>query len=533
MKKTWQIKDLIDLEHFLGLKFGNQAGENVPDGMDFDRKAYLSFPDHGDEEDEKSYRKRLIRHWLDKRRELEKHDAKSPTVLPGEAFSEAMSITKLLVGIVAFVFGAGLTWSLLTYTGREPVNVFTCLWVLVVPQVLLLLALLLSILAHKMKITRSFQILYPLFSSVIRSITLKTTRFAGKKMNAERANRIRNTYSLLGKTTTVYGSVFFWPVFVTVQLFAVIFNLGVLGALFLKVAITDLAFGWQTTLQVAPESVHRFVEIVALPWSWLVSPPTAHPTLSQIAGSQMILKDGILHLATGDLVAWWPFIFLTVLFYGLMPRLLLVIVGYFKKHRALESLDFSHGACDRLIMRMKTPAIETQKAPYQPKAPEEKARLHVETDTIEPMDGHLVTTPAIVLVPAEILHQLEHAGLEKQLNDTLGMHPVAVIPTEMDARTDTGCLKKILSENQDKGFSLRIVIVQEAWQPPIKETISWIKALRTAGGGTAGMIIALIGKPDRETVFTVPATSDQTTWEHTINSLKDPYVRIEILGGGE
>lgn len=533
MKKTWQIKDLIDLEHFLGLKFGNQAGEKVPDGMDFDRKAYLSFPDPGDGEDETAYRKGIIRHWLDKRRELEQGDGKSPTILPGEAFSEAMHITKLLLGIIAFVFGAGLTWSLLSYTGREPVNVFTCLWVLVVPQVLLLLALLLSALAHKMKIMRSFQFLYPFFSSVIRRLVLKTTRFAGKKMDAERANRIRNTYSLLGKTNTVYGSVFFWPVFVTVQLFAVIFNLGVLGALFLKVAITDLAFGWQTTLQVAPESIHRFVEVVALPWSWFLSPPTAHPTLSQIAGSQMILKDGILHLATGDLVAWWPFIFLTVLFYGLIPRLLLVIAGYFKKHRALESLDFTHGTCDRLIMRMKTPAIDTQKAPYQPKEREEKENLHVKADTTDVVNGHLITTPAIVMIPAEISGQLIYAGLEKRLNETLGMHPTAVIPTEMDARTDSGDLKKILSENQDKGFSLRIVIVQEAWQPPIKETISWIKALRTAGGGTAGMIIALIGKPDRDTVFTLPAAVDQTTWEHTINGLKDPYVRIEILGGGE
>jgi hypothetical protein len=92
-------------------------------------------------------------------------------------------------------------------------------------------------------------------------------------------------------------------------------------------------------------------------------------------------------------------------------------------------------------------------------------------------------------------------------------------------------LRKALLENQDGSMSLRVVVLQEAWQPPIKETISWIKDLRAAAGGTLGMVIFLVGKPGRETFLTPPSEVDRKVWEQAVNTLKDPYLRIEALQG--
>ena len=527
MHRSWQIRDLIDLEYFLGRKFGDSTGETAPDDMDFDRQAYRSFPEQSVPADKPEQRRRLIRHWLEERRKYEKKGARIPPVLPGEAFSETMRIMRLLLAATAFVFGAGLTWGLLSYTGREPVNVFTCLWVLVAPQVILLLVLLLSSVFYQIRGSGSFKLVYPLLTAILHGMIQRVGRFAAKKMDAGRANRIREVYALLGKTRTVYGSVFFWPVFLLAQGFALFFNAGILGAMFLKVAITDLAFGWQTTLQVSQESVLRFVETVALPWSWLFSPPLAHPTLEQIAGSRMILKDGIFHLATVDLASWWPFIFLSVLFYGFLPRLLLAGAGYILKRRAIRAIGFTHGACDRLIMRMKTPRVETKSAPYQAKGAGETDGAPFENGLEKGKGGN---TPAIVLVPAEIYDQLKGARLDNALADKLGMHPAVVIPAEMDAVSDSRRLRDALLEKRDVGTSIRIVVFQEAWQPPIKENMAWIKALRAAAGGTGGMVIALVGEPGRDTVFTPPSTTDRKIWEQAVTLMKDPYVRTESIG---
>lgn len=528
MKNTWQIQDLIDLEYFLGQKFREPAGDKNEESRGFDRRAYLSFPGHGQQENDSSHRKRLIRHWLELRRQQEKQGGHDHVTLPGEAFSEAMSIIRLIMAITAFFSGAALTWSLLSYQGWEPVNVFTCLWVLVAPQVLLLLVLLFSSALYKMRIMKSFRLIYPMVTAIVYGTLRKIGRFTEKRIGAHKANRIRETYALLGKTKTVYGSVFFWPIFLLAQLFGIFFNSGILVVMLLKVAITDLAFGWQTTLQLAPETVLSFVQKVALPWSWMFSPPIAHPTLTQITGSQMFLKEGIFHLTTGDLVAWWPFIFLTVFFYAFLPRVLLAAAGFYLKRRAIESIDLNHGPVDRLVMLMKTPEVDMASQAYQKKVPPEKETVPADAAVESP---HAVLTPAIVLIPEEICGQFSDAQLEKKLNTKLGLRLSAVVAVKMDATKDIDHLRQAFAENHARKQSCRTVIVQEAWQPPIKETISWIKRLRSSTKDSPGMVIALVGKPDRTTFFTPPSDMDRMIWEQTINSLRDPYIRIESLGG--
>jgi hypothetical protein len=528
MKNEWQIKDLIDLEYFLGRKFKEPIEDKDADSKTFDRNVFLSLPAHDKRADNSIYRKKLIRHWLDKRREQEKQDRQNNVLLPGDAFSEIMGIIRLSTALIALFSGIGLTWTLLSYHGREPVNVFTCLWVLVAPQVLLLFVLLLSATLHKLRIINSFMSIYPMVTAIVQGMLKKISSIAKKRIDASKTNRIRETYGLLGKTRTVYGSVFFWPIFLLSQLFGIFFNIGILGGMFIKVAITDLAFGWQTTLQVAPQTVLRFVEIVALPWSWFFSPPVAHPTITQIIGSKMILKEGIFHLATGDLVAWWPFVFLTVFFYAFVPRLILAGAGYYLERRAIESIEFNHAACDRLMIQMKTPEVHTSSQPYQAKIDVEKSIPFNDADVQSPES---VLIPAIVLVPEEIFDQFSNAQLDKNLNDSLGMFAEAVISVEMNAKNDSVLLRQVFSEKQRKNVSFQTVLLQEAWQPPIKENISWIESLRAARKGSTGMVIALVGKPGHENVFTPPSDMDRMIWEQAINSLEDPYIRIESFGG--
>lgn len=532
MNDNWKIKDLIDLEYFIGRRYGDDDRDREPETLEFDRNVYLSFVEAQPPADEPRYRRRLIRHWLERRREYEKTGGREAVLLPGDIFSDTMRITRVLIAVVAIVFGAGLTWSLLTYTGRAPVNVFTCLWVLVVPQLLLLLFLAASAALSRMRVIESFRMVYPVLTAIMTGMLRRTGRFVEKRIDAGTATRIATTYALLGKTRTIYGSVFFWPVFLTAQMTGVFYNAGILSALFLKVAITDLAFGWQTTLQLSPESVLRFVETAAFPWSWLFSPPAAHPTLAQIAGSQMILKDGIFHLATGDLAAWWPFILLTIAFYGLLPRLLLSCAGLVMKYRAIGSIDFNHAACDRLVMRMMMPRVNTAGRRYRPGDPEKKGvKSASPAAAADEGENPPEKSNALVLIPMEIFAHATRNEIQTALADLLGIHPVEVIPVGMDAKEDSRRLREALPEKQEKYQSMRIVVVQEAWQPPIKENTKWIRELRAAAGGTAGMIIALIGKPGHETIFTSPSDGDRHNWEQAVNRLQDPYIRIESLGG--
>jgi len=516
MPIQWRIRDLLDLEFFLS---GNNP---LPDG--FDRDVYLAF---AETRSAPHSRRELIRYWLDRRRERETAGDRENT-LPGAVYAELIVLFRILLAMLALFIGATVTWSLLSYQGQQPVNVFTCLWVLLVPQVLLLLLLLVGSVFRGTRIIRSFFLLYPLMAGLARRLFRRVGGIMANRMTADNRERFRSTVGLLGQARTVYGSVFLWPVFNTAQLTGIFFNLAIIATLLLRVTITDLAFGWQSTLQPGPETVHRIVQSISLPWNWLVAPPLSHPTLDQIAGSKMVLKEGIFRLATRDLVAWWPFLAFSILFYGLIPRLLLAVFGYVRKRRALKTLDFAHAACDRLVQRMQTPRINTESRPYVEKVPP-PPRLH----PVEPMAADAISgqTPAILIIPQELLAQFDPGETADRIRTCFAMNPVETIPAEIDAVTDGKRVSTALGNLPDG--PVRIVILQEAWQPPIKETLSWLRGLREAAGNSVGMVIALVGKPMAGNPFTPPTDTDRTVWERSIQGIGDAYLRVEPLGKGD
>ena len=62
---------------------------------------------------------------------------------------------------------------------------------------------------------------------------------------------------------------FYWPLFAVFQRFAIFCNIGLLAATLTRVAFSDLAFGWQSTLKVGAQGMHSLVWVLSLPWSWL------------------------------------------------------------------------------------------------------------------------------------------------------------------------------------------------------------------------------------------------------------------------
>ena len=83
-----------------------------------------------------------------------------------------------------------------------------------------------------------------------------------------------------------YHGLFFWSFFILTSLFAFSFSAGVLGGTFLKIVVSDMAFGWQSTLMTSSYNIHSIVSFIALPWSWFLPNSIVTPSLEQIEGSQ-------------------------------------------------------------------------------------------------------------------------------------------------------------------------------------------------------------------------------------------------------
>ncbi len=524
MQSKWRIKDLIDLEYFLNQKSAQRASnKSSADALSFERRTYLSY--------EKTHqppfsRRDLIKHWVDANRKTADADT-----LPGDAYAETISLLRVILTAVAMISGASLAWSVLSYSGTAPINIFTCIWILIIPQFILLAILAISMTASRVGLPLPFKGLYSLLSSLIARMLGRTKISGDTSLTGHRRMQLYAVAGLIGRQKTLYGPVFFWPVFILAQIFGVFFNIGLLAATLLKLAITDLAFGWQSTLHPDAETVYRIVEIFSLPWSWL---PSAHPAIDQIQGSQMILKQGMIHLTTPNLVSWWPFLCYALLFYGLLPRLILLATGWHRQIGALGSMSFSTSACDRLIQQMRAPQVLSAGQAYASQHSKKKYLRQPE----EPVARQAITPaalapdPAFILIPEEIEGSFDDADLKERITYILGHEVITRIPVTMNPATDMAALDAAFSRTGVSPEFSRIVILMEAWQPPIREALSWLKHLRNTVQKETGIIIALIGKPADQMIFTSPGDTDRVIWEQAVSAMGDPFIRVENLGGG-
>ena len=546
MKKLWNIEDLIDLEFFLN----QDNGEDLDSIAARDRKIYTQLPSAIKE----SKTPKLLRAWLSSRRKA-RHQKENEIALPGRTWQEMLC---LFFGIALFAglfSGGGLAFSFLAYSGKEPVNVAAYFTVFVLAQAVLFLLLAGSAFFRRIQgkniieASLLYRLLRRLFTGLLHKLMAGVQKKTSQKVSAETRLKWSAYNSSIKQIRQRYGLLFLRPFFLVVQVFGVCFNTGVLAATLFKVIGADLAFGWQSTLQVTPASVHKLVHWVALPWSWL--PNTFIPSLSQIEGSRLVLKEGIYHLINADLTSWWPFLCLSVLCYGLLPRLILLIIVSSQQYRDLVRLDFQQGYFRQTLHRMRTPQVSTaaRTEPRKSKATAQKYDTAPDTVTAEPVlkNQHirqaigqnqeidsgfppspapdLPLSPIIALIPDELLTDCSSGELEQQVRNRLGYALSQLLPfwtLEQSEEEEMAVLKTAMG--QDK--SSDVLILLEAWQPPIEELFSWLGQLRQTIGPAPVIILTLIGKPRPETILTQVQAQHLQTWQQKTTALGDPGLQL-------
>lgn len=526
MTASWRVEDVIDLEFFLHQD--ETAFSRVPEKnlQQRDRQIFLeNIQPRLRQEPPAAPRPFILKAYLEHRRGMESGASPLPNVLPGRIYQESLGLLKWIVLGAAGLIGLSGALAFLNYGGVQPLNVGLYLAVFVLPQVVML-TVFLGVRLWRRLVRR------PQTSSLLGGLAgqalLKTTRWlqrtARKHLSASQRTGIDATLGLLRGRHSVYGSLFFWPLFNLLQGTGVAFNLGVLGATLFKLSSADLAFGWQSTFQISSQGVYQLVQWLARPWSWLIPEPLGHPALAQIQGSHMVLKDGIYHLQTADLVSWWPFLLLMVLVYGLLPRLALLITGKLILRHKLQHLTLNHAPCLRLCQRLETPLVHTlgQSVPvsalsngatpdYQ--SPASDATLKTQAPASE----------AVLLIPpdlAEYWDPRELAGLQR-LTPHLAIRTVLKVSEDADLAPQLAALDLMKCPS-----GAHVLVLQEAWQPPIRQTLHFMKTLRHSLGPEVPIQVALVGKPDQETLLTPAKAVDRHVWQQKLLTLGDPRLMV-------
>ena len=272
MKTRWHLPDILDLEYFLHRDEAQIGDPDTAKAMaQRDRGIYLAHIQPKMPGEEPRSRRFILKSWLSQRRFEERTALPEEAPLPGEIYREIYRLLWWLFALFGVLSGAGLASSFLIYQGTEPLNVAYYFGGLILSQFLLMLLLVLIISVRL--VNRSFtanSVLYSLIGRLLVRFFLWVQKRTVKSLSGTRRSGIEAALGVVRGRRKVYGSLFYWPVFVLAQVFGVCFNIGIIAATLIKVVASDIAFGWQSTVQFSPEVVYDLVRHLALPWSWFV-----------------------------------------------------------------------------------------------------------------------------------------------------------------------------------------------------------------------------------------------------------------------
>jgi hypothetical protein len=280
-----------------------------------------------------------------------------------------------------------------------------------------------------------------------------------------------------------------WRLARMAQTAGVFFNIGILCGLGGLVMVRHTGFFWETTTELAMGSfLETAVQFLSSPWeNWW---PQAAPDMATILGTRW-LPGRTEGLAPGP-AAWWEFLLMTTLVWGLIPRLMLWALAWNASRQALARLDFQ-GRSHRALWREIT---NTER---------------VETD-VPPLDGVLVL-------------DVGGSGLTEQslrpfLLRHLRVHPAA---WQSIAVLDAGAEKEAtrLLAKAPAG----VVLLAEGWSLSPPRMILLHSQVRVCAGPEASIkfLVANVGVDQQPTAATA---EERREWTRFVDSLRDPGAEI-------
>lgn len=390
----------------------------------------------------------------------------------------------LILLITAFLLGLLMGAGVLGYSGSKPVNI---LYFLAAALFIPLTTMFFTILALVQSNNAKNMLVHLSPAYWFENILL----FLPKK-NREILEKI-----------SLHPTLVNWSAVHRAQEFGLVFSIGLLFSLVWIISSRDIAFGWSTTLQIAPAQFHSFVSMVAFPWREFFTDVV--PSLELIEKSRFFRLGGDIGAEmkgnAGLLGEWWKFLAMTTLFYAIVLRFIFFVFTYFGLKRALaRSLLLIDGAKE-LLRQMQEPLIETSSTTAE--EPFEAAK-NMKYNSVSQAQKEYASTIGWALELQDIDAQNERLGIRSALlHEAGGVHSIAE------------------DEAVAKSLSGKILLYVKAWEPPTGDFVDFLEALNESKVGS--IEIYPLGEPTRN-YQALPQNSD--VWRRTIGTLESMKIRM-------
>lgn len=329
---SWTLGDVIDYEHAVTQALNTADGEQSLQAAGRELSKLFSTSDLGE-----IPRRKLFRTWLNLTRSQNQ-------LLHGQSIDNAVWAVKNCTWLLGCFLGAIAAAGYLAYNGAKPINVmWFAFWLIVFPWAITLGGFAVSA-GIRGRSTPG------LLGSVIATLL--------SKLSPDWRESWEHLSGVVHQHAARVAPIGRWVISRFSQQFACSFGVGALLALLLHVLAVDLAFGWESTLNVGDEIIHATTKAVAKPWTWLF--PHGSPTLQEIRDSRFTHLTGVEPAAVNATRSWWPFLAGCLAFYVVILRFLVINFMSWRQARALATLDFHRTKDSALLRRLNGPLFQTE-----------------------------------------------------------------------------------------------------------------------------------------------------------------------------
>lgn len=442
-------------------------------------------------------------------------------------------VSIVLVGL-GFVSGSGAAAAAFYYDGQHPINILPVLAVFVLLPVAMILPFSFAALA------RSWARKWPLVSDVQETITTLLVGIMSAVTRLLPQSYREALQQAAGRSTAhrlVYGRMQKWILLRWSQTFALAFMLAAVSWLGYRLVVTDLAFTWSTTLQAEqPEALYSRVQGLtdALSAPWAAFWPRARPSAQLIRNTHYFrLREGVLpeHADPAVLGGWWPFLMLSMVCYGMLPRILTWLFCTWRlRHASRWCLLHTPGAAD-VLDRLNRVMIETQATTAEAAVALQPGNNA--TAVFTEREGEVVSQALLInwsAVPIDDIQASQLLSGQLALAVQPPLHAGGHNSLEADAEVIAQVHHALQYAKSDTLFgSAQVIVLVKAWEPPMMEIVDFLRDLRqTIGSGVRIVVVALQmsdgnGASDHETRVAFEQ------WQHKLATIGDPWLNIRPL----
>lgn len=448
---------------------------------------------------------------------LERVGGQTPSL--GSRVAAALRVGTLVLWMVGLLLGWLTAAAVFYYEGSHPVNVINALAVFVAAQALLLLVTGLSLLSDKLLR------LVPGLSSLREAFSLfspgRLPRLVSRFLPARYREATRSFVGITSAHRALYGRVEKWLILRSGQGFGVAFNFGALAGCLYLVVFSDLAFGWSTTLQTDPSELKALTDLLSWPWAGLI--PQARPSLELIETTRYFrLQAGALPGMAGSdpeiLGEWWPFLFLCLLVYGLLPRILTLSLAVVRLQRALNQTLLHLPGVPAIFDRLNSRWVETRA-----EQPERSLQTPLETGLPNRLAGHLRGQSVVVIDWGQTGLTREAFGpwLQQAWGGMLQGYFAA--GGSRSLLQDEAVLASVAASPAGP-----VLLLVKAWEPPMAEFRDFVGDLRRALDPVRPIGVVPLGL-DSSTEPRPADGEEAAVWATVVKQLGDPWTFIAPL----